>query len=58
MTRLRSSSGTRSYITVDRIGLSTPTPNPAAASVTRSGAVVSVSAATTYGGAPPIRTRP
>ncbi len=54
-TRLRSSSGTCSYMTVVRIGLSMPAPRPARAIVTASGSVVSVNAATTYRVAPEAR---
>ncbi len=51
-TRLRSSCGTRSYVTVVRIGLSIPAARPPTAIVTASAAVPSTSAATAKRGSP------
>lgn len=54
-TRLRSSSGTVSYVTVAMMGLSTPKARPSTAMVRASGVKVSVKAATTKRGRPPMR---
>lgn len=54
-TRLRSSSGTVSYITVAIMGLRTPKARPSIAIVTASGATVPVRAATRKRGMPPTR---